>query len=107
VTDPAPTPTTPTRDRIDAALRRLGATLERLFAHMQRRRVTLRDRNGSVWARMPMTLAVILLVLAVVYWLPIVVLLMIVGFALGAQLSVDVATPAPARAPHDEHTPSA
>jgi hypothetical protein len=104
VTDSSPTPPSP-RERVDSALRRVGAFLETAFAAMRRRRVTLIDRKGTVWATMPMTVGVVVLALAVVYALPLVVILALVGFALGAQLSVTkVAPPAPAQevAPHDE-----
>jgi hypothetical protein len=77
-------------DRFTAALHRFGASVSELVRRGNRRRVTLRDRQGTVWLRLPLSLAAVLLIVAVVSWaFFVVVLLAIVLFALGFQLSID------------------
>ena len=86
--DAAPAPSA--WDEFTAALRRFGAGVGEVVRRGNRRRVTLRDREGTVWLRLPLTLAAILVILAVVSWaFFIVVLLAIVLFALGFQVSIE------------------
>lgn len=61
---------------------------EHLVRQGNRRRLTLRDRGGEVWIRLPLTLAVIVTLLLLPAW-PLLVVLVVVGFAIGAQLSVE------------------
>ena len=63
-----------------------------------RRRATLRSRAGEVWVRMPLTLALLVTVLLLPAW-PLLVVLIVVGFAVGAQLSVERLTDDPGAAP--------
>jgi hypothetical protein len=65
----------------------------RLVRQGNRRRVTLRSREGEVWVRMPLTLTLLVVVLLTPAW-PLLVVLVAVGFAVGAQLSVERHTPA-------------
>lgn len=77
------------------------ATL-RLVRQGNRRRLTLRSRNGEVWVRMPLTLAVLLAIVVIPSW-PLLLALIVIGFAVGAQLSLDRQTPSAAA---DEPHPS-
>lgn len=71
----------------------------RLVRIGNRRRLTLRSRTGEVWVRMPITLVVLLALLLVPYW-PLLVVLVVVGFAVGAQASVErVAAAEPSQTP--------
>jgi hypothetical protein len=65
----------------------------RLVRQGNRRRVTLRSREGEVWVRMPLTLTLLVVLLLTPAW-PLLVVLVAVGFAVGAQLSVERHTPA-------------
>ena len=86
--DAAPSPSP--WDRFTAALHRVGAGLDELVRRGNRRRVTLRDREGTVWLRLPLTLAAILVIVTAVSWaFFVVVLLAILLFALGFQLSIE------------------
>ncbi len=78
------------------------ATL-RLVRIGNRRRLTLRSRSGEVWVRLPMTLVVLLALLLVPYW-PLLVVLIVIGFAVGAQASVERV--AAAAAPDEPHVPN-
>ncbi len=72
----------------------------RLVRQGNRRRLTLRSRSGEVWVRMPLTLAVLLAIVMIPYW-PLLVVLIVIGFAVGAQLSLERQTPSPsANEPH-------
>ena len=73
--------------------RNLADVLTRLVRQGNRRRVTLRSREGEVWVRMPLTLAALLALLLLPYW-PLLVVLIVVGFAVGAQVAVE-------RQPHE------
>ncbi len=75
------------------------ATL-RLVRQGNRRRLSLRSRSGEVWVRMPLTLAVLLAIVMIPYW-PLLVVLIVIGFAVSAQLSLERQTPSPsANEPH-------
>jgi len=65
----------------------------RLVRQGNRRRVTLRSREGEVWVRMPLPLALLVVMLLTPAW-PLLVVLVAVGFAVGAQLSVERHAPA-------------
>ena len=69
-------------------VRSLWSALTRLVRQGNRRRVTLRSRDGEVWVRMPLTLAALLALLLLPYW-PLLVVLIVIGFAVGAQLAVE------------------
>ncbi len=69
-------------------LRDLWDTLTKLVRQGNRRRVTLRNREGEVWVRMPLTLAALLALLLLPYW-PLLVVLIVIGFAVGAQLAIE------------------
>ena len=71
----------------------------RLVRQGNRRRVTLRSREGEVWVRMPLTLTLLLVVLLMPAW-PLLVVLVAVGFAVGAQLSVERHAQTPEGAGH-------
>jgi hypothetical protein len=60
-----------------------------LIRHGNRRRITLRGRNGDVWLRLPLTLAALLVLVATINWLALLVLVLVVVFAAGAQVSVE------------------
>ncbi len=64
----------------------------RLVRQGNRRRLTLRSRSGEVWVRLPLTLAVLLAIVMIPYW-PLLVVLIVLGFAVGAQLSVERLAP--------------
>jgi hypothetical protein len=73
------------------AQRLLGVVWEtgaRLVRQGNQRRLTLRSRDGEAWVRMPLTLAALLALLLLPYW-PLLVVLIVIGFAVGAQLSVE------------------
>ena len=74
--------------------RTLGDVITRLVRQGNRRRVTLRSREGEVWVRMPLTLAALLALLLLPYW-PLLVVLIVVGFAVGAQVAVERQPDAP------------
>jgi hypothetical protein len=78
----------------------------RLVRIGNRRRLTLRSRTGEVWVRMPVTLVALLGLLLVPYW-PLLVVLVIIGFAVGAQASVERVAPEPAAHPPAAHAPPA
>jgi hypothetical protein len=78
-----------TWERLNAALQRLVDVLTDLVRRGNRRRLTLRGRSGDLWLRLPLTLAAVLVLIALVQWPFATVLLAIVAFAFGAQLSVD------------------
>ncbi|MBA2666838.1 MAG: DUF4342 domain-containing protein [Trueperaceae bacterium] len=75
--------------RFSEAAGRLGASLEDLVRRGNRRSVTLRGRTGTTWLRLPLTLAVVLVVVASVAWLPLVIVATILLFALRAEIAVD------------------
>jgi hypothetical protein len=109
-TTPASTPATAGAwDRLVAALRRIGDSLAELIRRGNRRRVTLRGRDGTVWLRLPLTLAAVLALIALTSWLAVTALVVVALFALGVQLSVErQADPraAPGAAPNDGTAPS-
>ena len=74
--------------------RTLGDVITRLVRQGNRRRVTLRSRDGEVWVRMPLTLAALLALLLLPYW-PLLVVLIVIGFAVGAQVAVERQPDAP------------
>ncbi|QRN80116.1 MAG: DUF4342 domain-containing protein [Nocardiopsis sp. BM-2018] len=82
----------PQRDRLleeaERVLRAGWDAAARLVRQGNRRRATLTSREGEVWVRMPLTLAVLVTVLLLPAW-PLLVVLVAVGFAVGAQLSVE------------------
>jgi len=84
-----PTRTAETMDRVLAALRRVGRSLDDVARRASRRRVTLRGRDGTLWVRLPLVVAALIVLLVAVWWLPLVILAAIALFALGGQLSVD------------------
>ncbi len=87
-------------DDLQRLLRAVWDGAARLIRQGNRRRVTLRSREGEVWVRMPLTLALLLVVLLTPAW-PLLVVLVAVGFAVGAQLSVERHAQAPGGAgPH-------
>jgi len=91
-------------ERFLAAFQRLFRSAweaaHRLVRQGNRRRLTLRSRSGEVWVRMPLTLAVLLAIVMIPYW-PLLVVLIVIGFAVGAQLSLERQTPSPsANEPH-------
>jgi hypothetical protein len=88
-TTPSPSRLETTRDRLVGAVRRLGLRLEDLVRRARFRRVTLRGRDGTVWVRLPLLLAALVVTIAAVWWLPLVVLAAIALFALGGQLTID------------------
>ena len=69
-------------------LEQAAGAAERLLRQGNRRRVTLTDRHGEVWVRLPLTLAVLVTLLLLPAW-PVLVVLAVAGFAVGAQLSVE------------------
>ncbi len=69
-------------------------TTLRLVRQGNRRRLTLRSRSGEVWVRMPLTLGVLLAIVVIPYW-PLLVVLIAIGFAVGAQLSLERQAPSP------------
>lgn len=68
--------------------RNLWDTLATLVRQGNRRRVTLRSRDGEVWVRMPLTLVALLALLLLPSW-PLLVVVIVVGFAVGAQVAVE------------------
>ena len=88
----------PRRDRFLAEAERLlraaWDVAVRLVRQGNRRRATLRSREGEVWVRMPLTLAVLVTALLLPAW-PLLVVLIAVAFAVGAQLSVERLTADP------------
>jgi hypothetical protein len=88
-------------DDVQRVLRAGWDIAARLIRQGNRRRVTLRSREGEVWARMPLTLTLLVVALLLPAW-PLLVVLVVVGFAAGAQLSVERHASAP-----DEAVPSA
>lgn len=90
------TPTATGRDtarRAAASVRRgaewIADAVVRLLRQGNRRRLTLRGKGGEVWLRLPLTLAALIVLVAAVNWLGVVVLLVVVAFAVGAQVSVE------------------
>ncbi len=75
-------------DDLQRLLRAGWDAAARLVRQGNRRRVTLRSREGEVWVRMPLTLTLLLVVLLTPAW-PLLLVLVAVGFAVGAQLSVE------------------
>ncbi len=75
-------------DEAQRLLRSAWDAAARLVRKGNRRRLTLRSRTGETWVRMPLTLAVLLGLLLLPYW-PLLVVLVVIGFAVGAQLSVE------------------
>jgi hypothetical protein len=89
-TTPSPTPgSSGTRDRFSAAVRRLGEGLEDLLRRGNRRRLSVRGRDGTVWLRLPLTVAAVVAIVLAATWFFGTVLLIVVLFALGFQVSVD------------------
>ena len=92
---------TTTRDRFTSELQRLlragWDAAVRLVRQGNRRRVTLRSREGDVWVRMPLTLTLLVVLLLTPAW-PLLAMLVVLGFAVKAQLSVERHTPAPGSA---------
>ncbi|TVR89415.1 MAG: DUF4342 domain-containing protein [Trueperaceae bacterium] len=75
-------------DDLQRLLRAGWIAAARLVRQGNRRRVTLRSREGEVWVRMPLTLTLLVVVLLTPAW-PLLLVLVAVGFAVGAQLSVE------------------
>ena len=83
---------------LDALRRFLSVAWEavqELVRQGNRRRVTLRSRDGAVMGRAPLTIAVLVLLVAIPAW-PLLLVLVVVGFAVGAQLSVERLDESPA-----------
>lgn len=98
MSDDDPTRSTPpsadraTHEPFLDAFRRFLSTaweaVQELVRQGNRRRVTVRSRDGSVMGRAPLTIAVLVLLIAIPVW-PLLLVLVVVGFAVGAQLSVE------------------
>ena len=83
-------------ERFQAEFQRLfqsawDATL-RLVRQGNRRRLTLRSRSGEVWVRMPLTLAVLLAIVMIPSW-PLLIVLIVIGLAVGAEVSLERQAP--------------
>jgi hypothetical protein len=95
-------------DRLTPVLRRLGRVLGDLIRRGNRRRVTVHGRDGTVWLRLPLTLAAVAGFVAFVAWPAVVILALVALFVLGVQASVDRRadeTPPPSGPQHGHHHP--